>query len=100
MKSKRFSETDHCGSEESGRRGENEGAVPAKRDLRSDVLQLEGEVRGDDGVGGEGGRVNDTPAEREDSSIWVKLRRRRVVQWGLVYVAGSCSQRLALAAAS
>jgi len=33
--------------------------------------------------------VNDTPAEREDQSIWARLRRRKVVQWGLVYVAAA-----------
>ena len=33
--------------------------------------------------------MNDTPAEREDISIWAKLRRRRVAQWGLAYAAGA-----------
>ena len=33
--------------------------------------------------------MTDTPAEREDSSIWTKLRRRKVVQWGLAYAAGA-----------
>ena len=33
--------------------------------------------------------MTDTPAEREDSSIWAKLRRRRVAQWGLAYAAGA-----------
>src|SRR6188474_2861121 len=36
-----------------------------------------------------GRRVNDPPAEREDQSIWARLRRRKVVQWGLVYVAAA-----------
>jgi hypothetical protein len=31
--------------------------------------------------------VNDTPAERENP--WERLRRRKVVQWGLVYVAAA-----------
>ena len=33
--------------------------------------------------------MTDTPAEREDSSIWADLRRRRVVQWALAYAAGA-----------
>ena len=33
--------------------------------------------------------MTDTPAERDESSIWAKLRRRRVVQWGLAYAAGA-----------
>jgi len=34
--------------------------------------------------------VTDTPAERvAESSSWTRLRRRKVVQWGLVYVAAS-----------
>jgi TolB-like protein/tetratricopeptide (TPR) repeat protein len=33
--------------------------------------------------------VTDAPAEREGESTWTKLRRRKVVQWGLVYVAGA-----------
>jgi len=33
--------------------------------------------------------LTDTPAEREDSSIWADLRRRRVVQWALAYAAGA-----------
>ena len=33
--------------------------------------------------------MTDTPAEREDSSIWAKLRRRRVAQWALAYAAGA-----------
>ena len=32
--------------------------------------------------------MNDTPAER-DQNIWTRLRRRKVVQWGLVYVAAA-----------
>jgi hypothetical protein len=36
-----------------------------------------------------GRRVTDTPAEREAESTWTRLRRRKVVQWGLVYVAGA-----------
>jgi TolB-like protein/Tfp pilus assembly protein PilF len=33
--------------------------------------------------------VNDTPAEREAESTWTRLRRRKVVQWGVVYVAAA-----------
>ena len=33
--------------------------------------------------------MTDTPAEREDSSIWAELRRRRVAQWALAYAAGA-----------
>ena len=33
--------------------------------------------------------MTNTPAEREDQSIWARLRRRKVVQWGLVYVAAA-----------
>src|SRR4030095_10347454 len=61
-----FRRTDHCGSEGSGRRSEDEGTVPATRDLRGDVLQLEGEVRGDDRVGGssaEGARGGEQQAQ-------------------------------------
>jgi TolB-like protein/Tfp pilus assembly protein PilF len=36
-----------------------------------------------------GRRVNDTPAEREAESTWTRLRRRKVVQWGLAYAAGA-----------
>ena len=36
-----------------------------------------------------GRRVNDTPAEREDQSIWTRLRRRKVVQWSVAYVAAA-----------
>ncbi|HSW34442.1 MAG TPA: hypothetical protein VLH36_12595, partial [Steroidobacteraceae bacterium] len=31
----------------------------------------------------------DTPTEREAESAWAKLRRRKVVQWGVVYAAGA-----------
>jgi len=33
--------------------------------------------------------VNDAPAERGGDSAWARLRRRKVVQWGLLYVAGA-----------
>ena len=33
--------------------------------------------------------MTDTPAEREAESTWTTLRRRKVVQWGLVYVAAA-----------
>ena len=33
--------------------------------------------------------MNDTPAEREAESIWARLRRRKVVQWGVAYVAAA-----------
>ena len=33
--------------------------------------------------------MNDTPAEREAESTWTRLRRRKVVQWGVVYVAAA-----------
>jgi len=33
--------------------------------------------------------VTDTPTERESESMWTGLRRRKVVQWGIVYVAGA-----------
>ena len=36
-----------------------------------------------------GRRVTDTPAERGAESTWTRLRRRKVVQWGLVYVASA-----------
>jgi len=40
--------------------------------------------------------VNDTPAERGAEGWWGSLRRRKVVQWGLVYVAAAwgCLQGL------
>ena len=31
----------------------------------------------------------DTPTERDATSTWAKLRRRKVVQWGIVYAAGA-----------
>jgi TolB-like protein/Tfp pilus assembly protein PilF len=34
-------------------------------------------------------RVNDTRIEQQDQSTWAKLRHRKVVQWGLVYVAAA-----------
>ena len=33
--------------------------------------------------------VTDTPTERENESMWIGLRRRKVVQWGLVYGAAA-----------
>jgi hypothetical protein len=33
--------------------------------------------------------VTDAPAEREAAGWWGALRRRKVVQWGLVYVAAA-----------
>ena len=36
-----------------------------------------------------GRRLTDTPAERVAESTWTRLRRRKVVQWGLVYVAAA-----------
>ena len=33
--------------------------------------------------------MTDTPAERAAESTWTRLRRRKVVQWGLVYVAAA-----------
>jgi len=33
--------------------------------------------------------VNDGPQEGEGSSLWNRLRRRKVVQWGIVYAAGA-----------
>jgi TolB-like protein/Tfp pilus assembly protein PilF len=33
--------------------------------------------------------VTDTPTEREDEGAWAKLRRRKVVQWGLAYAASA-----------
>jgi TolB-like protein/Flp pilus assembly protein TadD len=33
--------------------------------------------------------VTDTPTEREEEGAWTKLRRRKVVQWGLAYAAGA-----------
>jgi TolB-like protein/Flp pilus assembly protein TadD len=31
----------------------------------------------------------DTPTERDDEAAWVRLSRRKVVQWGLAYAAGA-----------
>jgi len=33
--------------------------------------------------------VTDTPTEREEGGAWAKLRRRKVVQWGVAYAAGA-----------
>jgi len=33
--------------------------------------------------------VTDVPTEREGGGAWTKLRRRKVVQWGLAYAAGA-----------
>ena len=33
--------------------------------------------------------MTDTPTEREEEGAWAKLRRRKVVQWGLAYAAGA-----------
>jgi TolB-like protein/Tfp pilus assembly protein PilF len=33
--------------------------------------------------------VTDAPIEREDVGAWARLRRRKVVQWGIAYAAGS-----------
>ena len=33
--------------------------------------------------------MTDAPAEREGDSAWAKLRRRKVVQWGIAYAAGA-----------
>jgi len=33
--------------------------------------------------------LTDTPAERDATGPWVKLRRRKVVQWGIAYAAGA-----------
>jgi adenylate cyclase len=33
--------------------------------------------------------VTDAPTEREEEGAWAKLRRRKVVQWGLAYAAGA-----------
>ena len=67
MKAKRFTRrTDHWGVEGGRGRREDEGPVSAARDLRGDLLQLEGEVRRDDGVGGapaEGARTGERQAE-------------------------------------
>jgi len=36
-----------------------------------------------------GTQVSDTPTEREGESVWTRLRRRRVVQWGVAYAASA-----------
>jgi TolB-like protein/Tfp pilus assembly protein PilF len=33
--------------------------------------------------------MTDTPTEREEVGAWARLRRRKVVQWGLAYAAGA-----------
>ena len=33
--------------------------------------------------------MTDTPTEREAEGPWAKLRRRKVVQWGIAYAAGA-----------
>ena len=33
--------------------------------------------------------MTDAPTERDDEGTWARLRRRKVVQWGLAYAAGS-----------
>ena len=33
--------------------------------------------------------MTDAPTEREDEGAWAKLRRRKVVQWGIAYAGGS-----------
>jgi len=33
--------------------------------------------------------VNDGPKEGEGNSLWNRLRRRKVVQWGIAYAAGA-----------
>ena len=33
--------------------------------------------------------MTDAPTESGGESAWAKLRRRKVVQWGLIYVAGA-----------
>ena len=40
-------------------------------------------------LGAEGGCMTNTPVERDDDGAWVKLRRRKVVQWGLAYCAAA-----------
>ena len=41
--------------------------------------------------------MTDTPTERAAESIWTSLRRRKVVQWGLPYLAGAWALLLASA---
>jgi hypothetical protein len=33
--------------------------------------------------------VTDTPTQREEEGAWARLRRRKVVQWGIAYAAGA-----------
>jgi hypothetical protein len=33
--------------------------------------------------------MTDAPTERESEGAWTRLRRRKVVQWGLAYAAGA-----------
>ena len=33
--------------------------------------------------------MNDGPQDREETSLWQRLRRRKVVQWGIAYAAGA-----------
>jgi hypothetical protein len=33
--------------------------------------------------------LSDTPTERDCDGAWVRLRRRKVLQWGLAYAAGA-----------
>jgi hypothetical protein len=33
--------------------------------------------------------VTDAPTQREGEGAWGKLRRRKVVQWGIAYAAGA-----------
>ena len=33
--------------------------------------------------------MTDTPIERQDQSAWTKLCRRKVVQWGIAFVAAA-----------
>lgn len=33
--------------------------------------------------------MTDGPQEGEDNSLWNRLRRRKVVQWGIAYAAGA-----------
>lgn len=40
-------------------------------------------------LGQRGKRVTDAPTEREGEGTWAKLRRRKVVQWGLAYTGGA-----------
>ena len=33
--------------------------------------------------------MTDAPTERGEEGVWTRLRRRKVVQWGLTYAAGA-----------